>query len=303
MLMPSRLKRLLASNVPSAALMLLALSVVSLPTPGLMATENWTYTGFTPMFMFGALFHSQGVAYDDQNNTLLWSWQYGLQVTDTNYQALVTVPTAIPSELRLQGSNHIGGIDYLNGVLYAPIEDGDKYQHPYVVLFDAQTLVPTGQQYQLPVELQPDGVPWLAIDEANGVIYSAPWNPVFALNVYDLHTLAFLRQIPLDVTIGRIQGAKVRDGKLYAATDDATMTVYSIDLSDGYVTPLFNLITLPGVFADDPMLETESLTFWDAPDGSSLHVQVIRSVYPNPDNPRKPFRLAPSTCFYHFKLN
>src|SRR3982750_4428930 len=110
---------------------------------------------------------SQGATTDGQS--WFFSWQGGLEKTDNAFltQAAGTWPAdiAVQPQVNPDGSNHVGGnhigdIDYYNGLIYAPIEDGGEnagvvqvndpeYQHPYIALYDAQTLTYTGVSYAL----------------------------------------------------------------------------------------------------------------------------------------------------------
>ncbi len=276
----------------SAALLILVIAA------GTVSAEDWVMTGVDHFSLTQALQRSQGVAFDSDTNTLLFSWQYGLQRTTLDYTILANDPRAIPRPLRLRGSDHIGCLDYYAGRLYAPIEDGDDRNGPVIALYDAQTLAFTGDYFPLPTDIQNDGVPWVAVDAARGLAYSAKWNPIDRINAYDLSNFTFVKAIPLDVTLGRIQGAKVYDGALYAAADDDNHTVYRIELDTGQVTELFRLIDLPGVYPDDPWLETEGLAFYPANDGSSLHITLIQGVYDS----RNPTGLLPVSSLFHFRL-
>ena len=81
-----------------------------------------------------ALIRGQGVTTDGEY--LYFSGNFFLN--KTNIQTHETVANnllAIPPALLLKGCNHIGGIGYYDGKIYAPIEDGSAYQHPYIAIF------------------------------------------------------------------------------------------------------------------------------------------------------------------------
>ena len=263
-------------------------------------TETWIHTGIDRFYMAGALTRSQGVAYDQSSDSLVFSWQYGLQRTTLDYSTLKAEPLAIPAEILAQGGDHIGGIDCYEGLIYAPIEDGDDYLHPYVVLFNAQTLGFTGTTYLLPHDLQTEGVPWIAIDAARGVFYTAEWSPIYVINRFSLEDFSEQGQLTLDTTLKRIQGAKVYHGALYAASDNDDKSIYRIDLDNGHVSELLRILELPGVFAQDPFLETEDLAFYDDGSGSDMHVILIQSVFPKQEESQPPLAVMPSSSLYHF---
>lgn len=220
----------------------------------------------------GSLIRSQGLASDGRS--LTFSWQFGLMRTtkDVAETPLARNTLAIPPAIAAQGGDHIGDIDIANGKVYAPIEDGAKrpdgtrYLHPVIALFDAKTLQFTGESHELPRALHTEGVPWIAVDRARGVFYTAEWNDTKVINVFDLRTFALRKTITLSQTLGRIQGAKVHDGMLYAFADlkNVPRPVYKIDLDTGHVLTVAT-VTLPGGS------ESEGMAFYDQPDGTALH--------------------------------
>ncbi len=92
--------------------------------------------------------------------------------------------------------------------------DGPAYAEPWVVIYDADTLEPTGQRFLLPASLQRDGVPWIAVDQVRGVAYSMEWKDTGKLFVYSLSDFSLLRTVTLSEPVPRIQGAKIYRGNL-----------------------------------------------------------------------------------------
>lgn len=243
--------------------------------------EKWVETSVDNFYLPGGLFRSQGLA--NVQNEVVFSWQYGLERTtrapdylvlnrNFQYPALPGIPRA----LLALGDNHIGDIDYYDGKIYAPIEDGPAYQHPNIVVFDAKTLQPTGEVFALPLDIQgPQGVPWVAVDGDEGKAYTSQWDPVSTINVFDLNTFRLEKQITLSTVIGRIQGAKVYHGALYATSDNADKSVYKIDLEGGMVTELFKMKDLPS-YGNYTVHEMEGLAFFKKPHGAvSMDVLFI----------------------------
>lgn len=255
--------------------------------------ETWTKVG-REQFRAQALPRSQGVASDGTG--WIFSWQGGIERTDDAYveQAVATLPpeVAVQPHVNADGTNHLGGnhigdIDVHDGLIYAPVEDGDQnvgvtrvntpeYQRPYISLYDAKTLVYTGVSYLLPRELHAAGVPWIAVNGGAGEVYTAEWDmPHDRINVFDLQ-MKFERFIDLKYPqsfgpgfhLSRIQGAKVWGGALYASRDDEDKSVFKIDLATGAVTKLFSLN--PGVPS-----EIEGLAVRETPDGALLHVLLV----------------------------
>ncbi|GAA4552172.1 hypothetical protein [Amycolatopsis samaneae] len=238
-----------------------AVLLAATATPAL-AAEGWRQTGVQRYYLFDALQRSQGVATD--GGSWFFSWQYGLSHVSLDGRTLAANNPAIPAEISRQGGNHIGDIDFHDGKLYVPIEDGPGYRHPYLALYDARTLEFTGTAYALPQALHTKGVPWVAVDAGRGYVYTAEWDPTAALNVFRLADLSLVKTVPLNPAIGRIQGAKLHDGALYASSDNATKSVYRVDPDSGSVTEVLR--------RDLGGAEAEGLAFLATPDGGVMHV-------------------------------
>jgi len=231
-----------------------------------MDGEVWQQIGIDRFPNAAGAVRSQGVTSDGAS--WYFSWTLGLEKTALDYTTQVSRVSAIPPELSRLGDKHIGDIDFWNGTLYAPLEDTGPYVQPHIALYDPATLV-AGQTYALPTTLLTDGVPWVAVDGPRGNIYVAVWDPTLAIFVFDLTTVTYTRSIPLRPPLGRIQGAKVFEGSLYASTDDAAKDIFKVNLDSGTVIPLFAL---------NQNFEEEGLAFLARPDGSLLHTLNVFSV-------------------------
>lgn len=232
--------------------------------------EQWMETRLDAFAGTTALTRGQGVASD--GTSWFFSGTLSLERTDDGFARQQANTLAIPPLLALAGSNHIGDIDVWNGTIYAPIEDGrTNYQNPKLVLFDAQSLS-AGTQYSIPQALQTKGVPWVAVNGPAGHLYFAEWDPTPQLNVFSLSTVQLLSSLPLrppaGVTVGRVQGAKVFEGFLYLATDDATKSLFKMNLETGTVQKLLSIATTG---------EQEGLAFRALPDGTQLHTLNVNA--------------------------
>lgn len=202
---------------------------------------------------------SQGAATDGAS--YYFSWRLGFDKTDLAYNSQKTNALAIPLALSVLGCNHIGDVDYWNGTLYAPIEDGSAYQHPHIAFYDPATLT-AGNTYALPTTLLTKGVPWVAADGPRSSLYVAEWDPTPSIFVFDMATVTNTATRPLSTPVGRIQGGKVFEGSLYLSSDNTAKSIYKVNLETGTVMELFNF---------NQTFEEEGLVFLARPDGSLLH--------------------------------
>lgn len=147
----------------------------------------------------------------------------------------------IPKELKEKGCNHIGGLSYYNGYVYAAVEDGPDYLNSFIVLYDAETLEFTGKYYELPHELHLEGVPWCAIDVERNYLYTAEWTNAKVLNVFSLDDMSLVKTVPLSEPIDRIQGAEMFGGKLYMSCDEENdmKRIFTLDVETGKVEECF----------------------------------------------------------------
>jgi len=226
--------------------------------------SGWVETGSRSFTGEEGFTKAQGIASD--GGRIFFSWNLGLHSTDLGFGTTLATNAydAIPYDLGGMGLNHIGDIDYFDGKIYAPIEDGSAYLHPYVVTYEADTLQATGDRFALDRDRLMEGVPWVAIDPVRQVAYTAEWNDTTRLNVHRLSDFAITSTVPLSRTVGRIQGAKVYKGMLYAARDNGgEKSIEAIDPVTGQVTNLFDRN-----LGDD--FETEGIAFVTNNSGTTM---------------------------------
>ncbi len=179
----------------------------------------------------------------------------------------------IPKELQELGCDHIGGLSCYNGIIYAAVEDGPDYLHPFIVLYDAQTLAFIGRYYELPQQLHTEGVPWCAIDAERQELYTAEWSNATVLNVFALDDLHLLRTVPLSEPIDRMQGGEVFGGVLYLSCDEENdlKRVFSVDPVTGTVQVTFNRNV-------GRAFEAEDLTVYPDADGTPVFCVLDRGA-------------------------
>lgn len=189
--------------------------------------------------------------------------------TADGFEKVVSTHNAIPKEIKEKyNSDHIGGISYYNGKIYAATED-DTDTYNLILVYDAETLEFTGEYYDLGTEFLDDGIPYCAVDGENGYLYTSQFHETDCLLAYNLDDMSFSHKIMLSEAIDRIQGAEYYDGLLYMSYDvegSATEKVQTVDVKTGKVETLFER-TVSG--RDH---EAEGLTVYPMDDGSFIHI-------------------------------
>ncbi|MER5615189.1 MULTISPECIES: hypothetical protein [unclassified Streptomyces] len=271
-------------RMAAGAMLAVATLIGSAASPAMAAA--WTRTAdYQRWTGFNALERGQGVATD--GTYFYYAGPGGMvKATVANDSEVASSAFPIPSELRGKyGSDHIGDVEYYGGYVVAPIEDGDGYQHPLLALYKASDLSYTGRYVQLPLEQMPGGVPWVAVDAASGLLYTAPWtqdavqgtNKLVAYSLDDLltlpagSTLPVVKTVTLSQPLSRIQGAAMWQGRLYASVDDSAKSVYSIDTVSGGISYEFH----QDVESGD---EVQGIAAWDfGSSGGQLHIVHVGS--------------------------
>ena len=261
------------------------LTVLSGVMNRLFTGDVYPYLSETRTVGLEAFDRSQGVTTD--GTAWIFSGKDVLsKVTFDDKTVLARNKNAIPDELReTYGSAHIGGISYAGGYVYAAIEDSGVWQNPIVALFNGETLDYTGIFALLPGKdseaenAMTHGVPWVCCDVQRGVFYAAQCDDADCLFVYDLYTFEYLRSIPLSEPVDEIQGAEMWNGRLYAATNDATRAVYQISVKTGEVTKYFDRIQYQPRLIDNFGGEGEDITVLPMADGSVFHALNIGALF------------------------
>ena len=223
------------SLISAIILMVVASDESNIPAP-----EGVEVIGKNTYVLYDYHASSQGVTNDGKN--FYFSGNKNLGKADIESGEITLLMTnAIPEELKDKGCNHIGGLSYYNGYVYAAVEDGPDYLNSFIVLYDAETLEYTGTYYELPHELHLEGVPWCAIDVERGYLYTAEWTKATVLNIFKLEDMSLVTTLPLSEPIDRIQGAEMFGGKLYLSCDEENdqKRVFCLDVETGVVQTAF----------------------------------------------------------------
>lgn len=246
-------------------------------SPSAVSTETAELTGTDTFIMENALIMGQGITTDGSyyytsgtvtavNVTALAKYDaQTMELTDKSINPL-------PAVCRSRGNNHIGGISYYNGKIYAPVEGGDEVA-ACIVVFDAETLKATGEIYDLPASDFPDGVPWCAVDSQTGYLYASVWAQTKKIHVYDVNnSMQYVKTLELSESVKRIQGGEFYEGTLYLSKDNndkgEIRDILSVNVSTGEV----GLAAERNVGGDRERVEAEGMTFTEGENGPILHV-------------------------------
>lgn len=242
-------------------------------TAQVSVTDGYEYLGADKLVLTGALKAGQGICTDGEfyytSGSVSALGLSSLAKWDKNMKCLKTRNAAIPKEFsKTCGSDHIGGIDCADGILYASLE-GKPYDHNFILLYDCDTLTYTGRYYEISHESMTDGIPWCAVDGENGYLYTSRYGGAEKILRYRLSDMSLDGEIVLSETVDRIQGGDVYEGTLYLSCDAAHSVeepVYSVDLSTGEVTLLMMRTQ------ENYDNEAEDLCVFPMSDGSLFHV-------------------------------
>lgn len=216
-----------------------------------------------------ALLRGQGVTTDGVH--YYFSSNYGLLKTELDGTTWVESNIiAIPYDLLKIGCNHIGGITYYDGKIYAPIEDGGEHENVFIAVYDSETLKLI-KYSALPKEYHPRGVPWCIADGTKGYLYAAPPDNITEINVYDINTLEFIKKLPISQAIDNIQGGDMYDGIIYVSVSREDQAIYAINSETGEVKKAISR-NLAG------KSEGEDVAVLKTDDGAFFHVLNIGNV-------------------------
>lgn len=245
-------------------------------TPDAISTETAKLVDTDVFVMDSAMSMGQGITTDGEyyytSGTLTAIGFTALAKYTVDGMELVDVKVnPLPFECRKRGNNHIGGISYYNGKIYASVEGGDEVT-ACIVTYDAETLEAL-EIYDLENDKFPDGVPWCAVDAETGYLYASMWDDTKTIYVYDANNgMVFVKALSLTGlgTIKRIQGGEFLDGTLYLSMDShrkgKIRDILSVDVATGEV----KLAAERNVGSEN--VEAEGMTFTKGENGPVLHV-------------------------------
>ena len=212
------------------------------PTAQWQLADEHQFFFTDPVGPFSGAFMTQGITTD--GTQWYFSWQYGLEIVNDQLREIHRQAVDIPVNLLLRKLDHIGDIDYHDGILYASLDTTHGFNNGHVALYNASDLSYTGVSYTLtgaPSNPNNDIASWVAVDPSGTVGYGKEWQLGNTINTYTLPGWSFAGVVTLDLALQRIQGAKVHGDWLYMSSDDDGKTVYRGNLRTGHVEQLFTL--------------------------------------------------------------
>ena len=168
-------------------------------------------------------------------NGWIFSGTRWLARTDDSLSQTSINEHAIPPAWMARGYDHIGDIDVVGNILYAPYEEPDyALGHQATATYDATTL-----RFISAVVLKQHQNSFVTVDPATMIAYSMDEFGGSALLRYDVrHAWAPLPPLKMSRFVDRVQGADVADGAVWLSTDDAKKGLYRVDLATGRVDTL-----------------------------------------------------------------
>jgi len=208
------------------------------PTPRTNATASTTTTIAPPIATLTQTrsvspLYSQGVA------AIPGGWIFSgtdwLARTDDALHQTLIVTRAIPQAWTARGYDHIGDIDVIGNIIYAPFEEPNyALGHQATAMYDATTL-----HFISAVVLEQHQNSFVTVDPTTKIAYSMDEFGGAALLRYDTrHAWKPLAPLKMSHFVDKVQGADVADGAVWLSTDDATKGLYRVDLATGRVDPL-----------------------------------------------------------------
>ncbi len=195
----------------------------------------------------------------------------GERVTASNKKAL--------EPFKEYGSDHIGGISYYNGKVYASVEDGDSFSYPIVAVYDGESLEFAGKYKVISTNILFRGCPWVCCDGDRGVFYVGNSRNCTEIYAFDLETMEYVKTIPLESEIFKIQGAEMYDGFMIAGTNDSTRAVYKLNVESGTYEKMFDRIMYVPKLIDNFGGEGEDITVLPMEDGTLFHALDLGALF------------------------
>lgn len=178
---------------------------------------------------------NQGVAH--VNGGWIFSGTDVLARVDENLKVVAEHASPIPPEWAAKGYNHVGDIDVVNGVLYAPFEQPDfNAGRQATARFDPATL-----SFLDAVDLPQHENSFVAVDGSTMTAYTMDHFDGDRLLRYQLPAWTPLPPLRMSRTLHHTQGGAVARGAVWISTSDDGNHVYRVDSRSGRVAGVATL--------------------------------------------------------------
>lgn len=178
---------------------------------------------------------NQGVAH--VSGGWVFSGNNVLARVDNKLKVVTEHANPIPAEWAAKGYNHVGDVDVVKGVLYAPFEQPDyNAGHQATARYDPTTL-----QFTDAVELPQHENSFVAVDGATMTAFTMDHFDGDSLLRYQLPAWTPLPPLRMSTTLHQTQGGAVARGAVWISTSDSGNHLYRVDLTTGHVDPIASL--------------------------------------------------------------
>jgi hypothetical protein len=152
--------------------------------------------------------------------------------TDEHFNVRSINQAAIPARWRAQGYDHIGDIDVVGNVIYAPFEQPDYPKgHQVTARYDVATLA-----FRDAVVLPQHQNSFVAVDPATMIAYTMDEFDGDSLLRYDVaNGWKSLAPLHLSLLLDHTQGASVRGGYVWISTSDPANDLFRVNETTGQV--------------------------------------------------------------------
>ena len=178
---------------------------------------------------------NQGVAH--VSNGWIFSGNNVLARVDARLKVVTENDSPIPPDWAARGYNHVGDIDVVGDVIYAPFEQPNyNLGHQATARYDATTL-----RFLDAVELPQHENSFVTVDVATMTAYTMDHFDGGALLRYQLPAWTPLPPLRMSTTLHMTQGGAVARGAVWISTSDSGNHVYRVDLASGHVDGVASL--------------------------------------------------------------
>lgn len=181
-------------------------------------------------------------------------------------------------DLIKKGYDHIGGISYYKGKLYAAMESASGKAAPCIAVFNADSLS-YETSFPLPESWFPNGIAWVAVNDQTGYLYTADKGSADSVHAFQINaTMAHVEQIDLadNVVLTGIQGGEFYLGELYLSRDvqdSAVKQVWKVDVETGEAT-----LFMTRQVGKAETIAADITVFPSSADGSFVHVTDYNGI-------------------------